>query len=195
MSTSRALPVLRTPDLRAAHDAARRLLALAVPMDGFLVEGETTARTPAEARRLFAAFPTGRGATPWPNHPRLGYEEVRGLFDAGDPRFDGLGPLEFQAKAEPPGGFEELFLDVVGSGPGSLSWTHFFWPAVPELGLEPRAKDTHLQIAVNSRNVDFDRPSDDHTLFVHFRGGDLERARWLARQVGLEPVGPEECGW
>ncbi|MFJ4189788.1 hypothetical protein [Kitasatospora sp. NPDC089509] len=58
-----------------------------------------------------------------------------------------------------------------------------------------RAKDTHLQLALNSDNVDFDRPAEHHTLFVHFRDGDVERARWLARRAGLADDGEVEWGW
>ncbi|MEU6974295.1 hypothetical protein AB0A71_42595 [Kitasatospora aureofaciens] len=191
MSTSRALPVLRTPDLRAAHDAARRLLALATGVEHCDADGRTTARTVAEARRLYETFPDARATA---HHAPPGFTEVRALFDAGDPRFDALLPLEFQVE-RPAGTFEERFLDVLGSGAGSLSWSHFFWPAVPELGMAARAKDSHLQIALNSDGVHFLRPAGHHTLFVHFRDGDVERARRLARQAGLADDGQVEEGW
>ncbi|MFJ9692138.1 hypothetical protein [Kitasatospora sp. NPDC101183] len=58
MSTSRALPVMRTPDLREAYEAVQRLLGLALPLDNFHVNVETQALTLAEAQRLVAAFPT-----------------------------------------------------------------------------------------------------------------------------------------
>ncbi|MET9181501.1 hypothetical protein ABZX88_25240 [Kitasatospora aureofaciens] len=87
MSTSRAHPVLRTPDLRATHDAARRLLALATGVGHCDADGRTTARTVAEARRPYETFPDARATA---HHAPPGFTEVRALFDAGDRRFDAL---------------------------------------------------------------------------------------------------------
>ncbi|MFJ4189789.1 hypothetical protein [Kitasatospora sp. NPDC089509] len=112
MSTSTALPVLRTPDPHVAHAAARRLLALAEAVADCNTEGVTTALTAAEARRLFAAFPEAR-ATPIDLHRTA-------VREAATPGVEALLPLEFQVQ-QPAGTFEERFLDAIGSGPGSLS--------------------------------------------------------------------------
>ncbi|MFF7994055.1 hypothetical protein ACFZDG_30235 [Kitasatospora xanthocidica] len=79
MSTSNAIPVLRTPDLRLAHQAARRLLDLAVHWDkGVAVSASVDALTLAEAQRMTAAFPT---AVLGPEDPfrRESHQEVRDL--------------------------------------------------------------------------------------------------------------------
>lgn len=57
VSTSNALPILRTPDLLNAHQAVQRLLSLAFPMDKFQVGAEAQALTLEEAQRMVAAFP------------------------------------------------------------------------------------------------------------------------------------------
>ncbi|MFF7995325.1 hypothetical protein ACFZDG_36860 [Kitasatospora xanthocidica] len=114
---------------------------------------------------------------------------------AGDPVVTELLPLTLVLEDLPAGSVEEAILDVVGSGPGSVSWHGFSWPAVPELGLEPRWKDAYVQISVHGHEVGRDTPTPDHTVFIHFREGDVARAAWLARQVGLRPIGPAECGW
>ncbi|MFI9786560.1 hypothetical protein ACIHEI_24130 [Kitasatospora sp. NPDC051984] len=56
-------------------------------------------------------------------------------------------------------------------------------------------KDACVQIAVNSREVTADVPAADHTVFLHFRSGDVERAEWPARQAGLRGIGPAGMGW
>ncbi|MFD8751475.1 hypothetical protein ACFV0O_10925 [Kitasatospora sp. NPDC059577] len=193
MSTSRALPVLRPPDRQALHDTARLLLDFTEPWGRVSVDCHALGMTSAEARQVLEAFPGSWVSPSDRTHPESS-AEVRALFETGDPRVDELAPFDVDVFERPPGSVEERFLGIVGSGPAALYWGGFAWPAVPELDLKPRAKDAHLQIVLNSRNADFDRPSEDHTLFIHFRSGDLERAEWLARQAGLTPVGPDESG-
>ncbi|MEV7185406.1 hypothetical protein [Kitasatospora sp. NPDC093102] len=193
MSTSNVLPVLRTTNRWAAYEAAQRLLGITVHRRSTEVHAYADELTAAEARRLFEAFP--EHVYPGNQERNVGHDEVRRLLATDDPRVDALAPFSFQLDEQPVGSIEDRFLGLRGSSPASLSWTGFAWPAVPELGLELRSKDAKVQIALNSSNVDFDRPSDGHTLFIHFRAGDVERAEWLARQVGLTAVGPVESGW
>ncbi|MFD7907956.1 MULTISPECIES: hypothetical protein [unclassified Kitasatospora] len=194
MSNSNALPVLRTPDLPTAYRAVKRLLNLAIPMDSFNVSAETEALTLAEAQRMAAAFPTATIAPDDPYRPESN-DDVRRMVVAGDPDVAALLPVSLILERLPVGSIEEAFFGVAGSGPGSIDWDCFSWPAVPELGLAVRNKDAYVQIALNSRDVFRDVPAEDHTVFVHFRQGDVERAEWLARQAGLQPVGPVEWGW
>ncbi|MET8544648.1 hypothetical protein ABZW03_28995 [Kitasatospora sp. NPDC004799] len=193
MSTSNVLPVLRTPNRWVAYDAAQRLLGITVHRRSTEAHAYAEELTAAEARRLFEAFPDQ--VYPGSAGHGVGYDETRRLLAAGDPRVDELAPFSFQSDERPVGSIEERFLGLLGSSPASLSWSGFAWPAVPDLGLDLRAKDAGVQIALNSRNVDYDRPSDDHTVFLHFRAGDVRRAEWLARHVGLAAVGPAESGW
>ncbi|MFF0295693.1 hypothetical protein ACFYST_19765 [Kitasatospora sp. NPDC004614] len=192
MSTSNVLPVLRTCDLSDAYRAVRRLLGLVVPMDGFRVSAFGQVLAVAEAERLVAAFPEG---VIIPDEGPESSDETRAMVVAGDPRVAGMLPLRFYLDDCPVGSIEEAFLGVVGAGAGWIEWDWFSWPAVPELGLGMRNKDACLQIAINSRDVTADVPAADHTVFIHFRSGDVERAEWLARQVGLRGIGPVEMGW
>ncbi|MFI1814772.1 hypothetical protein ACH414_30955 [Streptomyces sp. NPDC020422] len=194
MSTSQALPVLRTPDPLLALQAARRLLALGSPLSRFRVNAETHALTPAEARRVVAAFPDAWISPADPGRPES-EAEVRRMITSGDQRVAALLPAEVSMEDRPVGSIEEAFLGVVGSGPASMDWGFFTWPAVPELDLESSTKDSYVQIALNAEDVSRDIPSAQHTVFVHFRWGDTVRGEWLARQAGLRPAGPAQWGW
>lgn len=193
MSTSNALPVLRTPDLLSARQAVQGLLSLAIPMDKFQVSAEAQALSPAEAQRMVATFPKATVSPDDPYRPESS-DEVRRMIAVGDPRVAALLPVTLHLESQPVGSIEEAFFGVIGSGTGSIDWVFFSWPAVPELGLEIRNKDAYVQIAINSRDVYRDTPATDHTVFIHFREGDVARAKWLAQQVGLQPIGPVECG-
>lgn len=104
-------------------------------------------------------------------------------------------PLTVYVEQCPVGSIEDTLLSVVGTGPSSIDWDWFRWPLIPELGLDARAKDAALQIAINCRDVNRDVPSADHTVFLHIREGDTARAEWLAAQVGLQIIGPAQLGW
>ena len=194
MSTSNALPILRTPDLLNAHQAVQRLLSLAIPMDEFQVSAEAQALTLAEAQDMVAAFPKAAVTPEDPYRPESN-DEIRRMISAGGLGVAALLPVTLRLESQPVGSIEEAFFEVIGSGPGSIHWDFFSWPAVSELGLEIRSKDAYVQIAMNSEDVYQDTPAPDHTVFIHFREGDVARAEWLARQVGLQPIGPVECGW
>ncbi|MFB7106231.1 hypothetical protein [Streptomyces hydrogenans] len=194
MSTSNALPVLRTSDLLNAHQAVQRLLSLAIPMDEFQVSAEAQALTLAEAQDMVAAFPKAALTPEDPYRPESN-DEIRRMISAGGLGVAALLPVTLRLESQPVGSIEEAFFEVIGSGPGSIHWDFFSWPAVSELGLEIRNKDAYVQIAMNSEDVYQDTPAPDHTVFIHFREGDVARAEWLARQVGLQPIGPVECGW
>jgi hypothetical protein len=194
VSTSNALPVLRTPDLLTAYQAVQHLLSLAIPMPDFQVSAEAQALTLPEAQRMVAAFPNAVISPDDPYRPESN-DEVRHMVAAGDPQVGALLPVTLYLECQPAGSVEEAFFGVVGSGPASIDWDCFSWPAVPELGLAMRSKDAYVQIAINSRDVYRDTPATDHTVFIHFREGDVVRAEWLAQQVGLHPIGPVEGGW
>ncbi|MBP0451386.1 hypothetical protein J5Y04_17800 [Kitasatospora sp. RG8] len=194
MSTSNAIPVLRTPDLRSAYQAAQRILDLAIPMDRFNISAEAQARTLAEAQRMAAAFPDARLCTEDPYRPES-HDDVRRMVVAGDEGVSAALPVVLVIENQPVGSIEERFLDMIGSGPAYVDWDYFSWPAVPELGLDVRNKDAYVQIVFNCHGVGREVPASDHTVYIHFREGDVERAEWLARQAGLQPIGPVECGW
>ncbi|MBR7835855.1 hypothetical protein KDL01_21455 [Actinospica durhamensis] len=193
MSTSRALPILRTADLQVAYAAVERLLRLVIPLKGFYVSAEAQALTLDEAQRMALAFPEATIAPCDPHWPEFN-DEIRELVAAGDPRVLGALPVTLTLDQRPVGSIEEAFLKITGTGWASIKWSWFQWPAVAELGLEPRGKDAFVQIVINSRDVMSEIPAADHTVFIHLRGEDDTRAEWLARQVGLQPIGPWENG-
>jgi hypothetical protein len=194
MSTSHALPILRTTDLQVAYATVERLLRLVIPLKGFHVSAEAQALILAEAQCMTLAFPEATIAPRDPRWPESN-EEIRELVAAGDERALGALPVTLILDQRPVGSIEEMFFTIIGTGWASINWSWFQWPAVPELGLEPRAKDAFVQIAINSRDVQSEIPAADHTVFIHLRGEDNTRAEWLARQVGLQPIGPWEIGW
>ncbi|WHM41020.1 hypothetical protein [Streptomyces sp. BPTC-684] len=196
MSHATAYPVLRTVDLIQALDAARRLLRIA-DLSQTEIYAYAKMTTVDEVRRMRAAVP---GAWYIRDFDAVEAAEegtcvVEGLdLPADADGLAGLLPLEATVEKMPfrdaPEGYEEAFLSAVGVGPASLEWWWTTWPAVPALDLPPDAKHAEVQIAVNSADLYREDPADDHTLFVHVRSGQAERAEWLAAQVGLHVIGP-----
>ncbi|MGW0764161.1 hypothetical protein [Streptomyces sp. NPDC002676] len=74
-------------------------------------------------------------------------------------------------------------------------WHNLKWPSVPELGLDEEYKYAELQIACNSHDIHCEEWAAEHTVFIHARPGDDERAAWLAAQADARVVGPPEFGW
>ncbi|WUD70379.1 hypothetical protein OG937_45375 [Streptomyces sp. NBC_00510] len=86
------------------------------------------------------------------------------------------------------------FLPLVASGArGQLAWMGLSWPAVPELGLDVEYARTGVQMCINSTAEH--EPAVGHTVYVHVRRGEDERAHHLAHQVGQAVIGPGEEGW
>ncbi|MEV5931600.1 hypothetical protein AB0L56_02220 [Streptomyces sp. NPDC052079] len=46
-----------------------------------------------------------------------------------------------------------------------------------------------MTLCLNSRDLDLEVPATDHTVFVHVKQFEAERAPWLAAQVGLQVIG------
>lgn len=46
-----------------------------------------------------------------------------------------------------------------------------------------------VTLCLNSRDLDLEVPATDHTVFVHVKQFEAERAPWLAAQVGLQVIG------
>ncbi|MGW8331832.1 hypothetical protein ACWGLE_28485 [Streptomyces sp. NPDC055897] len=74
-------------------------------------------------------------------------------------------------------------------------WHDVMWPPVPELGLDHDYKYAELQVVSNSHTIQCEEWAAEHTVFIHTRPGQDERAAWLAAQVGAGVVGPSEEGW
>jgi hypothetical protein len=94
----------------------------------------------------------------------------------------GLGPVE------------EL-VTTVGPDSAVLTWNIWGWPEVPELGLGPDFKHGHIGLTLNASDLYGDEPAEWHTVFVHTRKHEPQRAEWLAGLVGLAVVGQGEMGF
>lgn len=76
---------------------------------------------------------------------------------------------------------------------GQLAWMGVAWPAVPELCLGREVARTGVQACFNSTAEH--EPAVGHTVYVHVRPGEDERAHHLAQQVRQAVIGPPEDGW
>ncbi|WP_143681504.1 hypothetical protein [Actinacidiphila glaucinigra] len=174
MGNTRAWPVLRTTNLGEALSLAERLLSVASWRDptSFL---HASASSDDDLLRLTAALP--------------GAEiESRGKGGVGLP-VSFLGYARTFAEA---GEALRTWADVTQC---YLLWSDMKWPAVPELGLGEEYKYAELEIACHGSDIHCFDWAAEHTVFVHSRPGDDDRAAWLAAQVGAGVVGPPEFGW
>ncbi|MFG2165690.1 hypothetical protein [Micromonospora chersina] len=183
MSNSWAYPVLHTTDVDRALGAVDRLLEIADLRDVFLRACARVGRVSGLPRYLDAFGGVGELVV----HDLSPLAEVAPR-DPGDPLVDvdlhvsGLGPVA------------EL-VRVAGSDPACLTWNIWGWPEVPELGLGPDVKHGYIGLTLNATDLWGDQPTDVHTVFVHTRRHEPQRAEWLAGRVGLTVVGPGAMGF
>lgn len=181
MSNSDAAAVLTTPVLTEALRAVRTLLAVA-DIRGAEVDLEAIIHSPEVVGRVKEVLP---GLQWW----AVGGKE-KGSSEAGDDPvaclpikvFDWCRPLD---RAEP-------FIAALADSAAAVRWDLDAWPEVPEAGLDAVSqKFAHLTLSVNSRDLFQDEPSQDHTVYVHTRGGAAHTARvaWLAACIGSTPTG------
>ncbi|MFI6731244.1 hypothetical protein [Streptomyces atratus] len=97
-------------------------------------------------------------------------------------------PLSLGLEEDVPfGSFEGEFTAVVGALSAGLHWYLGAWPATPS---QPW-RDTEysgVQLSLNSRGL-HGEPAAGHMLYVCVGQSDVERAEWLASQVGLHVLG------
>lgn len=79
------------------------------------------------------------------------------------------------------------------AGWGQITWMALSWPAVPELDLGPEHARTGVQACFGADAGH--EPAPGHTVYVHVRPHEEDRAQHLARQIGHDVVGPSEYGW
>ncbi|MEV0093792.1 hypothetical protein [Streptomyces sp. NPDC050738] len=167
--------MLRTTDLAEALTLAEKLLSVAFWYRENACYLDAWARNDDELRRLTGAHP---GA------------EIR--WSGGrDGSFPANVSLGVQAVAQA-GSALRAWSDITRS---YVLWHDLKWPAVPELGLGQEYKYAELQVACNSHDIRCEEWAAEHTVFIHARPGQDERAAWLAAQVGTRVVGPPEFGW
>ncbi|MFC0843395.1 hypothetical protein ACFH04_06540 [Streptomyces noboritoensis] len=149
-------------------------------------EGPSPGRRHARAA---ARPPTAPASLPLPHAPHPG-ESPSAVGEAGPDGGWQCLPVELELEKAPMGGVEDGLLASVGGNPASLGWWPLKWPAMPELG---RSNYTGgyawVEITINCRGLYLEKPSDDHTVYVHVQSQDLQRARWLAARIGRDIMG------
>ncbi|WP_189317742.1 hypothetical protein [Streptomyces brasiliensis] len=84
----------------------------------------------------------------------------------------------------------EPFLQAVGDTSAAVRWDFNAWPDVPELGLGAGgSRGAFLALCVHAQDLDLEESASDHTVFVHVKQAEAERAPWPAAQVGMRVIG------
>ncbi|MFB7127091.1 hypothetical protein [Kitasatospora sp. NPDC056273] len=178
MANSYARPVLRTADLDEALRAAGRLLDLA---DTRELEVDFDARVP-DARALERLLGLLPGAEWWADGAG------HGASDRGDPPSAHL-PVRLMGwgmSADVVG----PVLAAAGACPVSVRWDFSGWPEAPDIGLGAGGpRGAYVTVCAHARDLDLTEPAADHTVFVHVKHVEAERAPWLAARVGLQVIG------
>ncbi|MFD3844073.1 hypothetical protein ACFWWC_49120 [Streptomyces sp. NPDC058642] len=178
MSNSYAQPILRTADLSESLRFVERLLGIA-DLQGLEVDFEVRVSSEQVLSALLALIPD---ADWWAEGGRDGSSEE------GDDPAAHL-PIRLRGWAMPPEAVEPYFT-AVGDSPASARWDFNAWPEAPEVGLGAGGtRGAFVTLCVNVRDLNLWKPSADHTVFVHVKQVEAERAPWLAVQVGLTVIG------
>lgn len=169
------MAVLTTPDLAEALRAVRTLLDIA-DLHHAEVDFEAVIHSPevlAQVRRVLPDLEWWASAG-----------KDHGSSEAGDDPASCL-PIQVHDWSNPLD-LAKPFIATLGPTPAAIRWDLNAWPEVPEAGLEYISqKYAYLTLAQNSRDIDQDEPSDDHTVYVHVPSDDrIARIEWLAAQVG-----------
>ncbi|MEV8541082.1 hypothetical protein [Streptomyces sp. NPDC051572] len=182
MANSYAQAVLRTTDPAEALRVAGRLLDLADTTE-LEVDFEARVSTPGELDRLSGVMPDAQG---W------SYGADRhASSEGGDAPAECL-PIHLRRWCMAPETVEE-FVAAVGNVPAMVRWDFRGWPEAPEVGLGcGGSRGAYVTVCVNARDLDLEEPAPDHTLYVHVKQVEAERAPWLAAQVGLRVFGELE---
>ncbi|MEU0830711.1 hypothetical protein [Streptomyces sp. NPDC005969] len=200
MGSSRAYPVYRSSDPLDVYAQSQRLCALLDSRDAGAHVGAEL-RTVADVQRMVKLLPD------------MSYDPDRALTDpvTGDCLFftgrtlpvdpvelESLLPLLLNDEFVSGGveaSVEASFVRALGKGPATVCWTGR-WPDDPALGSFGSPKYDGVQAVFNSDDSNWERWADTHTVFVHVtKFGDLDRAQWLAAQIGGEVLGEAVLGW
>ncbi|MFD4276801.1 hypothetical protein R2B67_33045 [Streptomyces cyaneofuscatus] len=178
MSNSYAQPILRTADLSEGLRVVERLLGIADLRD-LEVDFEAIISSAHVLTPLLTLFPKAE----W-----WGEGGGNASSAEGDDPLTHL-PLRLRgwaASPEPVG----PFLDALDGSPATVRWDFMGWPEAPEIGLGVGgARGAFVTLCVNVRDLELEEPAADHTVFVHVKQVEAERAPWLAEQVGRQVIG------
>lgn len=179
MSNSYAQPILRTGDLAEALRVVWQLLELA-DTSSVEVDLGAVARTPMELERLAEVVPEADWWAYGPDRP--GSSREGGTAASYLPVFlsDWSRPIDMA----------EVFLAAAGGASAMVRWDFNGWPAAPEVSLgRGGPRGAYVTLAAHAHDLYLDEPADVHTVFVHVKQVEAERAPWLAAQVGLRVIG------
>ncbi|MFF8837535.1 hypothetical protein [Streptomyces sp. NPDC015130] len=205
MSNDIAYPVFRTPDPVLALSVARRLMMFG-SCEYTKVSLYAEIHSVAEVRRGVERLPEGwfRGQerdgecdVPFEDLPAW-LVGVRWSGLPADPAsYEGRLPVEYELLDQEVGSVEDVFTAAIGPSIGEINWQDLCWPDAPEVGFHGESKHAEVTLLLNTRTREYNELSDDHTVLVHVRSVDIDGrqvrepyAHWLARQVGLEVIGP-----
>jgi len=182
MSNSYAQAVLRTTDLAEILRVVGRLLDLADTTQ-LEVDFEARVSTPGELERLSGLIPDAEW---W----SCGADR-HGSSENGDAPSESL-PICLRRWCLAPEAVAEL-VAAAGDAPAMIRWDFSGWPEAPEVGLGcGGTRGAYVTVCLNARDLDLEEPAPDHTLYVHVKQIEAERAPWLAAQVGLRVFGELE---
>lgn len=196
VGNSRAYPVFRTTDAVEALAQALRLNALLEEHDD-----EVTLRaelmTVEDARRMAAVLPRAEFSHARTRVDPAASEVVRFGSDIATAEHSLLEP-ELPLSVlhyVPPGTVEDEFVGALGRGIASIGLSGR-WPDDAETDSGGVAAYDGVEVVFNGDNVNWSRPADHHTVFVHVdKWGDLPRAEKLAAFLGGTVLGDAQHGW
>ncbi|MFD4026697.1 hypothetical protein ACFWRV_24775 [Streptomyces sp. NPDC058576] len=204
MSDPIAYPVFRTTDLALALRVARQLVAVG-DVQHAEVSVDVELRTVPEVLRISEALPDAwfrkEDVKDWardPSDPTGLHVGVHAPQLSRDPGFlSSHLPLWASMAYQTVGSIEEEFAALVGPNIGEIWWSSLVWPDVPDREIYREATNARVSLLLNSRSLELDERSGDHTVLVHVRrasrdGSELRHASWLAEQIGQGVIGPPQ---
>jgi hypothetical protein len=178
MSNSYAQPILRTPELAVAVRVAERLLEIA----------DTTELQVDVEARVFSDDALPELLDLLPDAERWSEQDETTSSETSDVPTSNL-PVWIQKWGMSPSVTEPV-LAALGDNSAAVRWDFSGWPEAPEIGLGiGGSRGAFVTLCVNARDLDLSDRSRDHSVFVHVKQVEAERAPWLAARVGLRVIG------
>jgi hypothetical protein len=204
MSDPIAYPVFRTTDPVLALRVARQLVAVGDRRYA-KVSVDVELRTAGEVLRIREALPDAwfrkEDVAGWardPSDPTGLHGGVHAPELSTDLAFLASRlPLWASMEYRPLGSVEEEFAALVGPNIGEIWWSNLIWPDVPDRGIYREADNARVSLLFNCRTTELDERADDHTVLVHVRRRNRDRAEerhasWLAEQIDQSVIGPPQ---